>query len=421
MKASLLIALISTFFVARVAVADTPAPLPAPVLLWPNGAPGQTGDSNEDRPAIYVFPADAEKATGAAMLVVPGGGFQTRLPDHEGTLVAQWLRARGITSFMLRYRIQPIGTRNDSVADGQRAIRYIRAHASEYKISPTRIGAIGFSAGAELLNIAALTPAPAAADSADPVDRMSGQPNFLVLAYGSTNAPAPDASNATQFPPTFMFCTAEDTGHINGMLTLYQNLRRARVPVEAHFFLDGEHGVGFAHGDPVLGTWPDLMLNWTRGQGFLTERPRVAVKGMAKLDGEPLPRGVVIFTPIDNVGAPSIAAYVFNTGPVRGEFNIPQSKGLVPGKYRVEMHQYAVHWMSNSREPFIVSINQKIRAGLTDQDKADYLKFARARDLEPSIENERVFTSQHPGQPDPIIVEIKPGGASDLTIEVFSK
>lgn len=391
----------------------------APVLLWPNGAPNAGGTSNEDKPAIYPYLPESSKATGAAMLVVPGGGFQTRVADHEGTLVAHWLKERGIAAFVLRYRIRPVGNLPDSVADLHRAVRYIRAHADEYRISRTRLGAIGFSAGAELINVAALTPSPSA-KSDDSVERETGQLNFAVLAYGSTNSITPDANSS--FPPTFMFCTAEDSGHLNGMLTLYTNLRRARVPVEAHWFVDGEHGVGFAHGDAVLGTWPDLMLNWIRSRGLLTEQPRIGIQGMAMLDGEPLPRGVVVFTPIDMIGAPTVAAYVFNTGPVRGQFNVPQARGLIPGKYKVEVHQYAMRWMSNSREPFIVAYNQKARGGnLTDQDREDYLKFARARDLEPTIESERVFTTRRPGDANPIIVEIKSGTSAEIEIDILSK
>jgi hypothetical protein len=393
--------------------------IPAPVLLWPHGAPNATGDSPEDKPAIYVYLPDAQKRTGAAMLVVPGGGFQTRVPDHEGTLVAQWLRARGIAAFVLRYRIKPIGNMPESLADEQRAMRFLRAHADEYMIAPNRIGTIGFSAGAELINVAALTPAPAQPDAPDPVDRFAGQANFMVLGYGSTSKALPD--KPTDFPTTFMFCTAEDTGHIRGMLTLYTNLLRLRVPVEVHFFANGEHGVGFAQGDPVLGTWPDLIFNWIRAGGFLTDKPRVALKGMAKLDGEPLPRGVVVFTPVDAVGAPPVAAYVFNTGPVRGQFNVPQSQGPIPGRYRVEMHEYALRWVSNSQEPVILSINRKMRDGLSEQDKQDYLKFARSRDLEPTIDNERVFKTKRPGDQEEIIVEIKPGGESQMEIEISSK
>src|SRR6188508_639708 len=122
-----------------------------PVLLWPNGAPGATGFSDEDKPAVIPFIPEPGKRNGAAILVVPGGGFTIRAVDHEGVLVAQWLKDHGITAFLLRYRLRPLYNRNDWVTDGQRAMQYIRAHAAEYNISTDRIGAVGFSAGAELI------------------------------------------------------------------------------------------------------------------------------------------------------------------------------------------------------------------------------------------------------------------------------
>ena len=81
----------------------------------------------------------------------PGGGFTIRAVDHEGVLVAQWLRDRGIAAFVLRYRLRPLYTRTDWVKDGQRAMQFIRAHAAEYHISGDRVGAVGFSAGANLI------------------------------------------------------------------------------------------------------------------------------------------------------------------------------------------------------------------------------------------------------------------------------
>src|SRR5687767_10402749 len=110
-----------------------------PVLLWPQGAPGATANTDEDKPALIPFIPDASKRNGAAILVVPGGGFTIRAVDHEGVLVAQWLKEQGITAFVLRYRLQPLYGRADWVKDGQRAIQYIRAHASEYDISPDRV------------------------------------------------------------------------------------------------------------------------------------------------------------------------------------------------------------------------------------------------------------------------------------------
>src|SRR5215203_5716164 len=100
-----------------------------PILLWSTGAPGATGVSDEDKPAVIPFVPEPSKRNGAAVLVVPGGGFTIRAVDHEGVLVAQWLKDHGITAFLLRYRLRPIYKRNDWVADGQRAIQFIQSHA----------------------------------------------------------------------------------------------------------------------------------------------------------------------------------------------------------------------------------------------------------------------------------------------------
>src|SRR5215218_5826997 len=157
--------------------------LAAPILLWPNGAPGA---SDEDKPAIIPFVPEATKRNGAAMLVVPGGGFTIRAVDHEGVLVAQWFKEHGIAAFLLRYRLRPLYNRNDWVKDGQRAMQYIRAHAAEYHISVNRVGTVGFSAGATLIADMALNPVPARANTTDPLDAISSKPDFLILAYGAT-------------------------------------------------------------------------------------------------------------------------------------------------------------------------------------------------------------------------------------------
>src|SRR5881392_4112691 len=148
MKIACLIMLVILTAFLSTAVAQK---LSEPILLWPNGAPGATGTSDEDKPAVIPFIPDAAKQNGAAVLVVPGGGFTIRAVDHEGVSVAQWFKAHGITAFLLRYRLRPLYNRNDWVNDGQRAMQFIRAHANEYGCSITRIGAVGFSAGATLI------------------------------------------------------------------------------------------------------------------------------------------------------------------------------------------------------------------------------------------------------------------------------
>src|SRR5688572_23724877 len=274
-----------------------------PILLWPNGAPGATGTSDEDKPAIIPFIPESGKRNGAAVLVVPGGGFTIRAVDHEGVLVAQWLKNHGITAFLLRYRLQPLYTREDWVKDGKRAMQYIRSHASEYQISTKRVGAIGFSAGANLivdmvLNAVAKTAV--ATSRLDALDHQPSKPDFMILAYGAMRIPPNmDSATLSHVPPTFMYGTAEDAGSLKGMIELYGRLFQAGVPVESHFFRNGVHGSGFAMGDPVLGEWTSLMHNWLAVGGFLIHKPQVPLSGIVQLDGKPLLKGMVILTPLD--------------------------------------------------------------------------------------------------------------------------
>jgi predicted esterase len=262
MKSQLFLALVLTAL-SFTAVAQK---LADPILLWPAGAPGATGVSDEDKPAVIPFVPDATKRNGAAVLVVPGGGFTIRAVDHEGVLVAQWLKEHGITTFLLRYRLRPLYVRNDWVADGQRAMQYIRAHAADYKISADRVGAVGFSAGATM--IADMSLNPLKTETTDALSALPSKPNFLILAYGSTRiADNTDQAALTAMPPTFMYGTVEDKGSQSGMLDMYTKLYRANVPVEAHFFRNGIHGTGFAIGDPILGEWTNLLHNWMTAGG----------------------------------------------------------------------------------------------------------------------------------------------------------
>lgn len=391
-----------------------------PILLWPAGAPGATGVSDEDKPAVIPFIPEAAKRNGAAVLVVPGGGFTIRAVDHEGVLVAQWLKDHGITAFLLRYRLRPLYARNDWVADGQRAIQYIRAHAADYKISADRVGAVGFSAGATM--IADLSLSPLKTEAADALGLLPSKPNFLILAYGSTRVPDNiDQAALAAMPPTFMYGTVEDRGSQGGMLDMYTRLYRANVPVEAHFFRNGIHGTGFALGDPILGEWTNLLYNWMAAGGYLTAKPQVALAGVVKLDGAPLLDGMVILTPLDDKEAPPTIVFIRNTGTGElGRFLVPKNQGPVEGRYKVEVRQDATRWTSNSREPFMISMMDKqSRNTLTDDDKKAWADYLRKRDLSPSIYKQRVFSSKHPADKGDYIVEIKSG--KEVIIEVFSK
>jgi acetyl esterase/lipase len=143
------------------------AVLPAPraVELCPQGAPNAKGTSAEDRPAVTPYLPAPGMGTGAGILVLPGGGFTRRCEDHEGVLVAEWLRAHGIAAFLVRYRVVPIGTLKDALGDVHRAVRTIRA--DEWGVSPSRLGAVGFSAGSYLAAEVALRPRAASATAAE--------------------------------------------------------------------------------------------------------------------------------------------------------------------------------------------------------------------------------------------------------------
>jgi acetyl esterase/lipase len=396
--------------------------LAEPILLWPNGAPGATGTSDEDKPAIIPFMPEVSKRNGAAVLVVPGGGFTIRAVDHEGVLVAQWFKEHGITAFLLRYRLQPLYNRNDWVRDGQRAMQYIRAHTNEYNVSANRVGAIGFSAGATLIADMTLNTVTTKANATDPLDRFSSKPDFLILAYGSMRIPGNADSNAVvNFPPTFMYGTAEDKSSNGGMQEMYSRLYRAGVSVEAHFFQNGIHGTGFALGDPILGQWTNLLHNWLRAGGFLTSKSQIALNGVVKLDGSPLAKGMLILTPMNNQKVPPVTVYINNTGTGElGRFSVSKNQGPVEGRYKVEVRQDATRWISNSREPFMIKMMDKQSRGtLTDADKAAWGEYLRKRDLSPSIDKQHIYSRKHPNDKQDYIIELKEG--KEILIEVFSK
>ena len=396
--------------------------LPDPILLWPDGAPGATGVTDEDKPAIIPFIPEASKRNGAAMLVIPGGGFTIRAVDHEGILVAQWLKNQGITAFVLRYRLRPLYTRTDWLKDGQRGMQYIRSHAEEYHISTNRVGAVGFSAGANLVADMAFNALTGKSQATDPLDRFPTKPDFMVLAYGSMQMPASlDSVAIASLPPTFMYGTAEDAGSTDGMIELYRSLFRAKVPVEAHFFRSGEHGSGFAIGDPILGEWPGLMQTWLTAGGFLTDKPQQTLSGLVRLDGAPLLRGLLILTPEDQPNAPPVVVYITNTGTGElGRFTVPRFRGPVAGRYRIEVRQEATRWTSNSRDPFMIRVMAGQRDNtLNEEDFRQWGAYQRKRDLSPSIYDQRIFSRQHPNDKQDYVVEIKEG--KQVLVEVFSK
>lgn len=412
---SILIQLFLIFSINSQSLAD-------PILLWPNGAPNASGNNKEDKPAITPFIPKASKSNGAAILVIPGGGFVIRAKDHEGVLVAQWLKKQGFTAFLLRYRLKPIYNRKDWLTDGQRALQYIRSHASKYSISPNRTGVVGFSAGANLSIDLAFNSFPGNPNALDSLDKQPTNPNFIVLAYGFGKMPKTLKSFPKKnMPPIFMYGTMEDTGSLNGMVKLQSSLLQAKWPVETHFFQTGNHGTGFAIGDPILGKWPYLAKNWLWTNGFLTDKKRTSLSGSILIDKKPLLRGLVIMTPVDNPNSPPVIIYQNNSGTGKlGRYFVPQKEGPILGKYKIEVRQGAKKWTSNSRDPFMINMmNKQRRDKLTKEDIKKWTAYHRKRDLSPSIYNQNIFSRQHPNDKHEYIVNIIEG--MELNIEIFSK
>jgi acetyl esterase/lipase len=277
-----------------------PANMPKPQPLWPQGAPGALGTEDVDKPTLAHYPVPAGQATGAAVIVCPGGGYVNLSMDKEGDQVARWLNSVGVTAFVLKYRLGPRYHHPVELGDAQRAIRIVRSKAAEYRVLPDRVGIMGFSAGGHLASTAGTHFEPVHPDPADPIDSVSSRPDFLILGYpvisfttpyvhrGSMRALlgepadpklAESLSNelqvTAQTPPTFLFHTNADTGvPAENSVLFYMALRKAGVPAEIHIYEHGPHGVGLATTDEALSTWPARLADWLRGRGLLNGAPK---------------------------------------------------------------------------------------------------------------------------------------------------
>ncbi len=272
---------------------------PETIPLWENGAPGALGDADTDRPTLTIFRASGRQLSGTSVIIAPGGGYVNLSMNNEGRNVAAWFNSMGVSAFVLKYRLGPRYHHPIELGDAQRAIRLVRARAPQFGVAPDRIGMMGFSAGGHLTATAGTKFDGGKSDAADPVDRVSSRPDFLILAYavistdpaiahaGSVKSllgdnPDPkllqDLSAELQItdktPPTFLFSTnADTTVPAENTVRFYLALRKAKVPAEMHIFENGPHGVGLALGDPALSEWPALLTNWLRGRGLLTAKP----------------------------------------------------------------------------------------------------------------------------------------------------
>ena len=279
---------------AIVASATAAEPLP-PVFLWPDGAPGALGTAEPDQPTLTPYLPATDLATGAAIVVCPGGGY-AGLAAHEGRDYALWLNQHGVTAFVLKYRLGTHGYRHPAMLqDAERAIRLVRAQATEWKVDPRRVGIMGSSAGGHLASTAVTHYGAGKPDATDPVERESSRPDLGILCYavitlgefthqGSKRnllgaQPEPDLvaslSNETQVtkdtPPCFIWHTWEDPAvPVENSLQFAAALRRAGVPFDLHIYQKGAHGIGLADKPPFdhPHPWAADCLFWLKAQGF---------------------------------------------------------------------------------------------------------------------------------------------------------
>ncbi|MDE3182501.1 MAG: alpha/beta hydrolase [Bacteroidota bacterium] len=238
---------------------------------------------NVSHPTLTVYPADPSQSTGTAIIVCPGGGFYILAAVHEGTEVAQWLNQKGVTVFLLKYRLGQSLTDNPgkelgenmkksdfvdkvtpiiplSIADGRKAIEYVRTHAAEYGVDPNRIGIIGFSAGGTVAASSAFNYTP------------ENRPDFV----GSVYAYMPPSLQGTvpgDAPPIFIAAaTDDDLGLAPHSVALYSKWLAAKKPAELHMYQKGGHGFGMHQQNIPTDTWIERFGDWLGLLGYLKAR-----------------------------------------------------------------------------------------------------------------------------------------------------
>ena len=282
----------SFFLLIGTAFAETRDAIP----LWPSGVPGALGTTPFDIPTVTPYLPDPTNATGAAMVICPGGGYGG-LAGHEGNDYALWLNQHGVTCFVLKYRLGSHGYRHPSMLnDAARAVRWVRSKADEYKLDPHRVGIMGSSAGGHLASTLLTHFDAGDTNAADAVERQSSRPDVGILCYAvitlgefthqgskknllGTNPPPALVLNlsnelqvTTNTPPCFLWSTFEDKAvPMENTLQFAAALRKNHVPLALHIYEKGQHGIGlkdkppFPHPHP----WAADCLFWLKEQGFV--------------------------------------------------------------------------------------------------------------------------------------------------------
>ena len=262
---------------------------PTVVHLWENGAPGFESRKSEPEeakewwvknvhnPSITVFLPPKEIATGAAVVVAPGGGHSALVYNAEGVDAAKYLNSIGVAAFVLKYRLarepnSPYQLGVHAKQDAQRAFRLLRFRAGDYGIDPNRLGILGFSAGGEVVHWVAYDPGQGDPAATDPIERQSAKPNFQMLVYpGPLGIPDRVPSDAS---PAFFVTAFEDEGPFKFIMELMVKFKAAKVLAECHIYAKGAHAFNMGQRSEyvTLKHWPDRMKEWLTDGGWLKSK-----------------------------------------------------------------------------------------------------------------------------------------------------
>lgn len=261
------------------------------VFVWPDLAPGETERTtgtmlptrpNDNppiiriekirRPPMDIYPA-SKNANGAAVLILPGGGFGRVVPNLEGSEAAEWLGELGVTCFVLNYRTRLENNADEPawkrpLQDAQRAMRWIRANSEQWNLNPDQVGLLAFSAGGQVGSIL-ITSQEAAYVPIDAIDEQSFLPNFAMLVYpwqiydNQTDSLLSEIKVTPSTPPSFIVHTHDDNSTSLGSVLLYADMKRNEVPAELHVYENGGHGYGTRdRPNSDIGSWPDRATDW---------------------------------------------------------------------------------------------------------------------------------------------------------------